>query len=251
MAAINTITIIKDGITDGEIDRCILAHKAGVSPMLIAFDAANNALTFERCTPINKLSDYYYDIYDLLLRAIRYDRQLSHCDPGPKCTSEKGCNVMLLNGKPALIDWGEVCPSNLPSSSDEVLALDVFMKYWFKPATEYKIIGEGRVLEKLQEMKEYIKIKYGTTIGRTPYESFLKNNIILKKNTISEQDARLKAKLARYSKNASGVIGSSSGTKHKGTKHKGTKHKGTKHKGTKHKGTKHKGTKHKGTKRKL
>ena len=193
MAAINTITIIKDQITDGEIDRCILAHNAGVSPMLIAFDAANNALTFERCRPINKLSDYYYEIYDLLLRAIKHDRQLAHCDPGPMCTSEKGCNAMLLNGKPVLIDWGEVCPNTVYNDIDEAFALDVFMKYWFKRVT----VGQVNIFKKIQEMKEYIKNNYGIVIGTTTYEKFLKDKIVRIKNEQKAQAARIEANLAR------------------------------------------------------
>ena len=39
MSVQDTITIIKEQITDGEIDRCNLAHKAGISPKLIAFDS--------------------------------------------------------------------------------------------------------------------------------------------------------------------------------------------------------------------
>ena len=56
---------------------------------LIAVDSDANALTFERCTRITDMSEYYYEIYDLLLKGITYSRHLAHCDPGPKCTSEK------------------------------------------------------------------------------------------------------------------------------------------------------------------
>jgi len=228
-------TIIKEQLTDSEVERCILAHKAGISPKLIKYDYETTALTFERCEPISDLAPYYHDIYDLLLKGIRYDRQLAHCDPGPKCSSEKGCNVMLLNDKPVFIDWGEVCPDDNSNVGAEILALDIFMKYWFKPATNYKFKDEAKILTHSREMKQYINNKYTVDIDKTtPYEKLLREKIEMKQQNQKEQDERLAAKLNRYSKSKN----KGGATKHKGTKHKGTKHKGTKHKGTKHKGTK-------------
>lgn len=205
MSIQDTITIIKEQITDGEIERCIMAHKAGISPQLIAVDSDANALTFERCTPITDMSQYYYEIYDLLLKGITYSRHLAHCDPGPKCTSEKGCNLMLLNGVPVLIDWGETCSGVASNNSPEVTALDVFMRYWFKPATQYKITNEKKILQKIQDLKTYILEKYSFNIEEdTKYEIQLKEKIELKQKEQEEQDARMKAKLARLSKKKGG-----------------------------------------------
>ena len=200
MSVQDTITIIKEQITDGEIDRCILAHKAGISPKLIAFDSNANALTFQRCTPITDMSEYYYDIYDLLLKGIKHSRELAHCDPGPRCSSEKGCNLMLLNGEPVFIDWGEVCSDIASNTSPEVTAIDVFMRKWFKPATGYNIRNEKKILEKFQELKEYVLNEHRFNIeDETNYETELKDKIQLRE----DQEARLQAKLARLSKKKS------------------------------------------------
>ncbi len=235
-------TIIKEQLTDGEIERCILAHKAGISPKLIRYDYETSALTFERCERINKLAPYYHDIYDLLLKGIRYDRQLAHCDPGPKCSSVKGCNVMLLNDKPVFIDWGEVCPDDNSNVSAEILALDIFMKYWFNPATNYKFKDEAKTLTHAREMKKYINNKYKIDIDKsTPYENLLIEKIKMKKQNQKEQEERLAAKLNRYSKSKKGGA-----TKHS-SKYKGSKHKSAKHKSANHKSANHKKTKRKRT----
>ena len=53
MSIQDTITIIKEQITDGEIERCIMAHKAGISPQLIAFDSGFMSFMVLRGTKSN------------------------------------------------------------------------------------------------------------------------------------------------------------------------------------------------------
>ena len=238
MSVQDTITITKEQITDGEIKRCILAHKAGISPELIAYDLKSNALTFERCTPVTDMSKYYYDIYDLLFEGIKYSRELAHCDPGPMCSSEKGCNLMLLDGKPVFIDWGEVCSDISLNDSPAVTAVDVFMRYWFKPATGYNIIKEEEILDNLRELKKYVSTEHDFNIkDETNYERALKEKIQLKQNEQQDQKDRLEAKLARYSKSRKSRGGGNERhrqdqrRKSKGIKSKGIKSKRRKSKG--------------------
>ena len=241
MSVQDTITITKEQITDGEIKRCILAHKAGISPELIAYDLKSNALTFERCTPVTDMSKYYYDIYDLLFEGIKYSRELAHCDPGPMCSSEKGCNLMLLDGKPVFIDWGEVCSDISSNDSPAVTAVDVFMKYWFRPATGYNIRKEEKILDKLRELKEYVSTKHGLNIkDETNYETALKKKIQMKQKEEQDQNDRLAAKLARLRSKSRGG-GNERHRQDQRRKSKGIKSKGIKSKGIKSKGRKSKG----------
>ena len=108
---------------------------------------------------------------------------------------------MLLNGEPVFIDWGEVCSDIASNTSPEVTAIDVFMRIWFKPATGYKIRNEEKILEKFQELKEYVLNEHRFNIeDETKYETELKEKIQMKQKEQEDQEARLQAKLAKLAR---------------------------------------------------
>lgn len=125
------ITITKKHLTKDEVERCELAYAAGVSPQLVRVDLTTGEMTFERCEPIDDLTPYYDEIFELLLKAVRYDRRLAHADPGFNAPGDNGYNVMLLRGKVVFIDWETVAEDDGRVSSD-VRALNTFLGHWSK-----------------------------------------------------------------------------------------------------------------------
>lgn len=164
----DTFSYKKQHLTENEIKRSLMAADVGISPMLL--DVNGEVLTFEKCDEITDLFPYYKDIYDLLLKGVKHNIELLHCDPGV----EGHYNVMLLKGKPVLIDWGEDnCNDNEifnydnrsnDNKKDYIIALDAFMCFWAKKDLQEKKIT-------YDEMKDYIYKKYNIKITETtPYE---------------------------------------------------------------------------------
>ena len=209
-----TFSYKKPHLTENEIKRSLMAAEIGISPNLL--DVNGEVLKFEKCDEITNLFPYYKDIYDLLLKGVKHNIELLHCDPGV----EGHYNVMLLKGKPVLIDWGEEnCKDNEIFNyengdhikKDYIIALDALMCFWAK-----KDLYEKKIT--FAEMKDYIYKKYNIKITETtPYEKIYldpktQRSIIKEARNhardIMEQRAKLKllelqAKKAKGTKKAS------------------------------------------------
>ena len=207
----------KHNIDYHELKKYEAAASIGISPKTVSFNMSKKTITLEECLPIPDLSQHLHDVFDLIYQGIKYTMKdgsvnLIHCDPGP----QKKPNVMLLNNKPVLIDWGEDCglyvSMEVQDNMNDIylddykemehgafkFAIDFFVDVWYPRFHKSKIS-----LEWFDDLKSYVKNKHKVDIKTTPFEERFVRTRQKRQSALSEarklQEERVNALLAKRS----------------------------------------------------